>query len=149
MSGRSDGMADLAGEVIRQLAKAHAADNARRPYIRATAGWPGREEAVFLSIKHQDGRATWAVKHGPKDRDQEVRFAQAKEESALYLFTHVVVKKLGSQPLVSLRIHHIFAQLGSSVLSIVNQFFGSDSHRIIHDTYMTKGLHDIVFNVIV
>ena len=95
MSGRSGGMADLAGEVIRQLAKAHAADDARRPYIRATAGWPGvQEEEVFLSIKHQDGRATWAVKHGPKDRDQEVRFALAKQKSALYLFTHVVVKKL-------------------------------------------------------
>lgn len=87
MSAQTDGLADLAREVLSQLAATREADDTRRPWIRASLGQG--VQPMFLGIQHHDGRATWVVKH---NGDKEVRFPISKEEPAVWLFKAGVLK---------------------------------------------------------
>ena len=87
MSAQTDGLADLAREVLSQLAATREADDTRRPWIRASLGQG--VQPMFLGIQQHDGRATWVVKH---NGDKEVRFPISKEEPAVWLFKGGVLK---------------------------------------------------------
>ena len=84
---QTDGLADLAREVLSQLAATREADDARRPWIRASLGQG--VQPMFLGIQQHDGRPTWVVKH---NGDKEVRFPIGKEELAVWLFTAGALK---------------------------------------------------------
>ena len=82
------------------LAQKLASEDARRPYLRATTpirdakmGSPAHN--VFMGVKKlsNDGRAVWVVKHG--DHELDVRFPLACQDSAVRLFTHGALHKLG------------------------------------------------------
>ena len=61
---------------------------------------------VFLSIKHQDGRATWVVKYHLEEQEQEVRFAFANQMSAVNLFEYTSLHMNIPQPNARVELVH-------------------------------------------
>ena len=96
MSPQTDGLADLAREVVSQLTASLEADDTRRPWLRA---WLGHgKQPMFLGIQHHGGHAVWVVKH---NADKEIRFPIAKEREATCLFVNgVLSNKMRDAPMV-------------------------------------------------
>jgi hypothetical protein len=86
MSAQTDGLADLAKEVISQLAASREVDDARRPWICASFDHQGTQppQPLFLGIQQHDGRATWVVKH---NGDKDVRFPVGREKTVPSTFS--------------------------------------------------------------
>eukprot|EP00310_Coccolithus_braarudii_P015452 CAMPEP_0183339712 /NCGR_PEP_ID=MMETSP0164_2-20130417/6540_1 /TAXON_ID=221442 /ORGANISM="Coccolithus pelagicus ssp braarudi, Strain PLY182g" /LENGTH=131 /DNA_ID=CAMNT_0025509759 /DNA_START=47 /DNA_END=442 /DNA_ORIENTATION=- len=88
MSAQTDGLADLAGEVMVQLAASREDDDTRRPWIRLSSGGNGGEP-IFLGMQHNDGRATWVVKH---HGEKAVRFAIGDEKVVIALLVRASLR---------------------------------------------------------
>jgi len=85
-------LGDIADEVLQHLATGLAADDDRRPYIRAAKdGVPMR-----LSIKHLDGRPTWVLQYGCKGNEKEIRYAMSDSLCAVELLFQATCQTGGS-----------------------------------------------------